>query len=97
MKPATLLTPLLAAAPLMTGGADRPVCLPRLGLLRVHPRRLVTADPVRPGPADGIEQTGQLAKVNGRTVDVIEVVTACEARDVAAGVTSNAPLWAFWR
>lgn len=32
----------------------------------------------------GIEQTGQLARANGRTADVIEVVAACERRDAEA-------------
>lgn len=45
----------------------------------------------------GIEQTGQLAKANGRTADVVAIVTTCEARDAAAARHINAPLWAFWR
>lgn len=45
----------------------------------------------------GIEQTGQLAKANGRTSDVLEIVTTCEARDAAAARHINAPFWAFWR
>ena len=32
----------------------------------------------------GIEQTGQLARANGRTADVVEIVTNCEARDAAS-------------
>jgi hypothetical protein len=32
----------------------------------------------------GIEQTDQLARANGRTADVVEIVTSCEARDAAA-------------
>ena len=32
----------------------------------------------------GIEQTGQLARANGRTSDVVQIVTSCEARDAAA-------------
>lgn len=32
----------------------------------------------------GIEQTGQLARANGRTSDVVEIVTSCERRDVEA-------------
>jgi hypothetical protein len=32
----------------------------------------------------GIEQTGQLARANGRTSDVVEIVTSCEKRDAAS-------------
>lgn len=45
----------------------------------------------------GIEQTGQLAKANGRTSDVVEIVKTCEARDAASARHINAPFWAFWR
>jgi len=41
----------------------------------------------------GIEQTGQLARSNGRTADVIEVVTSCEARDAEAVRQITAPWW----
>lgn len=39
---------------------------------------------VRDWQVFGVEQTGQLAKSNGRTADVIEVVKSCEARDAAS-------------
>lgn len=39
---------------------------------------------VRDWQVFGVEQTGQLAKANGRTSDVIEIVRSCEARDAAA-------------
>lgn len=39
---------------------------------------------VRDWQVFGVDQTGQLAKANGRTADVLEVVTACEKRDAAA-------------
>ena len=42
----------------------------------------------------GIEQTGQLARANGRTSDVVEIVTACEARDAAAVRRIGRPWWA---
>ncbi|QTC87529.1 hypothetical protein [Brevundimonas pondensis] len=42
----------------------------------------------------GIEQTGQLARANGRTADVVEIVTSCEARDTAAVRRIERPWWA---
>lgn len=42
----------------------------------------------------GIEQTGQLARANGRTADVVEIVTSCEARDAAAVRRVERPWWA---
>ena len=41
----------------------------------------------------GIEQTGQLARANGRTSDVVEIVTGCEARDAAAARQIERPWW----
>lgn len=41
----------------------------------------------------GIEQTGQLARANGRTSDVVEIVTSCEARDAASVRRITAPWW----
>jgi hypothetical protein len=41
----------------------------------------------------GIEQTGQLARANGRTSDVVEIVTSCEARDAAAVREIERPWW----
>ena len=41
----------------------------------------------------GIEQTGQLARANGRTADVVEIVTSCEARDAAAVRRIERPWW----
>lgn len=41
----------------------------------------------------GVEQTGQLARSNGRTADVIEVVRSCEARDAEAVRQITAPWW----
>ena len=41
----------------------------------------------------GIEQTGQLARANGRTSDVVEIVTRCEARDAAAIRRIERPWW----
>lgn len=42
----------------------------------------------------GVEQTGQLAKANGRSSDVIAVVRACETRDAAAVGRVERPWWA---
>ena len=39
---------------------------------------------VRDWQVFGVEQSGQLAKANGRTADVIGIVRACEARDAEA-------------
>ncbi|MBK6026037.1 hypothetical protein QOZ96_002469 [Brevundimonas nasdae] len=41
----------------------------------------------------GIEQTGQLARANGRTSDVVEIVTSCEARDAKAVRQIERPWW----
>lgn len=41
----------------------------------------------------GIEQTGQLARANGRTSDVVEIVTACEKRDAQAIRQIERPWW----
>ena len=43
----------------------------------------------------GIEQTGQLARANGRTADVVEIVTSCEARDAATARLIERPWWRF--
>lgn len=45
----------------------------------------------------GIEQTGQLAKSNGNTADVIQTIERCEARDAAAVRHITRPWWAVWR
>lgn len=108
MKSAMLLAPLLAAALLVTGCAGSTRLLaPAEGCSALIPAGWSKAIPSALAPAEdgdetdwqvfGIEQTGQLAKANGRTADVIEVVTACEARDAAAARHINAPFWAFWR
>jgi len=44
----------------------------------------------------GIEQTGQLGRANGRTSDVVEIVTACEKRDAASVRQITRPFWRFW-
>lgn len=41
----------------------------------------------------GIQQTGQLARANGRTADVVEIVTSCERRDAAAIRRIERPWW----
>lgn len=41
----------------------------------------------------GIEQTGQLARANGRTSDVVEIVTSCERRDAEAIRRIERPWW----
>jgi hypothetical protein len=41
----------------------------------------------------GIEQTGQLKRANGRTSDVVEIVTSCEARDAASVRHIQRPWW----
>src|SRR5690606_25669696 len=41
----------------------------------------------------GVAQTGQLRTANGRTADVIGIVTACEARDAAAARQIERPWW----
>lgn len=41
----------------------------------------------------GIEQTGQLARANGRTADVLEIVKGCERRDAAAVRQITRPWW----
>lgn len=38
-------------------------------------------------------QTGQLDKSNGRTLDTLNIVSKCEARDAMAVKRLNAPLW----
>ncbi len=38
-------------------------------------------------------QTGQLDRANGHTADVLEIVTACEARDAQALKRLQPPWW----
>lgn len=52
---------------------------------------------VRDWQVFGVEQSGQLAKANGRTADVIGIVRACEARDAEAVGRIGRPWWARLR
>ena len=54
---------------------------------------LQDAASVRDWQVFGVEQSGQSAKANGRTSDVIGVVRACEARDAAAIRQIERPWW----
>jgi hypothetical protein len=108
MKSAIVWTLFLAIGLLVTGcaGSTR-VLAPNSGCSTLIPSTWAEPVPsarapaVEAGEADwqvfGIEQTGQLAKANGRTADVVQIVTTCEARDAAAARHINAPFWAFWR
>lgn len=44
----------------------------------------------------GVQQTGQLALANDRKQGVIQVVEACEARDITAIRKINRPWWKIW-
>lgn len=55
------------------------------------------ADETRRWQVFGVAQTGQLKLANGRASDVIQVVTACEARDAAAVQEIERPWYRFWR
>ena len=43
--------------------------------------------------AFGVQQTGQLRIANGRTADVVGIVTACEKRDAEAVRQISRPWW----
>ncbi len=79
-----MLTPTAGCSSLIPAGWTEPV--PSAAL---PPVDAVEAD----WQVFGIEQTGQLARANGRTADVIEVVTGCEKRDAAAVRQITRPGW----
>ena len=79
-----MLTPTAGCSSLIPAGWTEPV--PSAPL---PPASAVEAD----WQVFGIEQTGQLARANGRTSDVVEIVTSCEARDAAAVRQITRPWW----
>lgn len=100
---------LLAPAAGLSACATRTVIVPSVGspcsdlippswLLGV-PGAPLPAETAAAGPwiAFGDAQTGQLDKANGRTVDSVEIVKKCEARDreIAAKLVPK-PWWRFW-
>lgn len=101
---AKLLTVTLLTAPLVSGCAGSiQVHTPTAGCSSLLPAGWTdpvpsaALPPVDAVEADwqvfGIEQTGQLARANGRTADVVAVVKACEARDAAAVRQITRPWW----
>ena len=107
MRSMTLMTAtLLLALPLgACAGATR-VLTPAVGCSSLFPAGWAEPVPSAAFPADGtdergwmafgVQQTGQLVTANGRTSDVIAVVTACEARDAAAVREIERPWWRVW-
>lgn len=79
-----VLTPTAGCSSLIPAGWTEPV--PSAAL---PPANAVEAD----WQVFGIEQTGQLARANGRTADVVEIVTGCEKRDAASVRHITRPWW----
>lgn len=86
------LIALLLTAPLYAGCANSvQVLTPGAGCSSLIPAGWSEPVPSAAFPADdagetewrvfGVRQTGQLVTANGRTFDVVGIVTACEARD----------------
>ena len=104
MRYATPLTALLLTLPLCGACAGSiQVAMPAAGCSSLIPAKWDDPVPSAAFPQDnaeerdwqvfGVEQTGQLAKANGRSSDVIAVVRACEARDQAAARLIERPWW----
>ena len=86
---------LLLLTPLAAGCASLPITVthsaPCSGLIPAGwtepvPSAALPAEPSdeRDWMAFGVAQTGQLRTANGRTSDVVQIVTACERRDAEA-------------
>lgn len=107
MQSAMRLTLLLATAlPLSACAGSTQLLAPTAGCSTLIPETWKADVPSAVLPTDedetrrwqvfGVAQTGQLRIANGRTKDVIEVVTACEARDAEAVRTITRPWWQIW-
>lgn len=104
MKSALRLTALLLTASLGAACASSPTIVgptaPCTALIPVGWTEPVPSAALPPEPADerdwmafGVQQTGQLRIANGRTADVVGIVTACEKRDAEAVRQITRPWW----
>lgn len=98
-----LMTPLLAMLALSACAGSIRVTTPDAGCSSLIPAGWTepVAPPAFPRDASsvrdwqvyGVETTGRLVIANGRTSDVIGIVTACERRDAAAIREIERPWW----
>ena len=104
MKSAMRLTVLLLTLPLAAACASSPISVihsaPCSDLIPAGWTEPVASAALPPAPADerdwmafGVAQTGQLRTANGRTTDVVAIVTACERRDAEAVRSIERPWW----